>query len=126
MKRLDILKKELEEIKNLRCLSYNLIDKATEWYEHEIECIEKYGSANPDYPDTEEEYIKIPRGSLKYRGKDFVFYNINYLKEHWKMEEHLIMENPLTETWNGIHGQITAPAGAFDALWAEGDDDTDI
>ena len=95
MDRLTTLKLELELIKNLRCLSYDLLDKCIEWYEHEIECIEKYGAANPEYPDTVEEYIKIPRKSLKYRGKDFVFYNVNWLREHWKSEERLLLENPL-------------------------------
>ena len=49
MDRLTLLKQELSQIKGLRVLSYNLINKAIEWYEHEIECIEKYGAENPDY-----------------------------------------------------------------------------
>lgn len=99
MDRLTLLKNELDQIKGLRVLSYNLVNKAIEWYEHEIEYIEKYGAENPDYPDESEEYIRIPRKSLKYRGKDFVFYNINWLKEHWKLEERLLLKNPLTEPY---------------------------
>ena len=49
MDRLTTLKLELELIKNLRCLSYNLLDKVIEYYEHEIECIEKYNSENREY-----------------------------------------------------------------------------
>ena len=49
MDRLTTLKLELELIKNLRCLSYNLLDKVIEYYEHEIECIEKYNSENSEY-----------------------------------------------------------------------------
>ena len=49
MDRLTTLKLELELIKNLRCLSYDLLDKCIEWYEHEIECIEKYNSENREY-----------------------------------------------------------------------------
>ena len=31
-----------------------------------------------------------------------------------------------TETWNGIHGQITAPKGTFERIFNEADDDNDI
>jgi hypothetical protein len=47
--RLDKLKEEKEQINNMKCLSFDLIEKCNEWYDHEIECIEKYGSANPTY-----------------------------------------------------------------------------
>ena len=49
MDRLTTLKLELELIKNLRCLNYNLLDKVIEYYEHEIEFIEKYNSENREY-----------------------------------------------------------------------------
>ena len=48
MKRLDLLKKELTIINNLDCLSFNVKEKAVEYYKHEIECIEMFGSVNPD------------------------------------------------------------------------------
>jgi hypothetical protein len=51
MKRLDVLRKELNIIENLQCLSYNLIEQCREYYQHEIECIEKYDSPNPDYKE---------------------------------------------------------------------------
>ena len=51
MKRLDLLKAELEVVKNLDCLALNIKEQAVDYYNHEIECIEKYGSANPDYGD---------------------------------------------------------------------------
>lgn len=47
--RLDLLKFEREQIQNLQCLRLDVKDKALEHYDHEIECIEKYGSANPVY-----------------------------------------------------------------------------
>ena len=31
-----------------------------------------------------------------------------------------------SETWNGIHAQITAPKGTFERIFNEADDDTDI
>lgn len=49
MRRLDLLKKELKIIKELDCLALNIKEQAEEYYNHEIECIEKYGSPNPDY-----------------------------------------------------------------------------
>lgn len=49
--RLDVLKQEREQIKNMKCLSFNLIEKCVEYYDHEIECIEIYRSANPVYED---------------------------------------------------------------------------
>lgn len=48
MKRLEKLKQERETIRGMKCLSFDLIDKCTEYYDHEIECIEKYGSSNPE------------------------------------------------------------------------------
>lgn len=49
MTRLEILKAEKEQIKDLRCLSFNLMDKCIEWYDREIEAIEVYGAENKDY-----------------------------------------------------------------------------
>lgn len=49
MTRLDYLKKELETIKSLQCLAFNVKKQAVDYYNHEIECIEVYGSANPEY-----------------------------------------------------------------------------
>lgn len=51
MTRLETLKQEKEEIMRMHCLSFGLKDKCAEWYDHEIECIEKYGSANPEYEE---------------------------------------------------------------------------
>lgn len=56
MKRLDVLKMELDSINNLHCLSFNVKEAAQAYYEHEIECIEKYGSPNPEYAE-----IRKPR-----------------------------------------------------------------
>ena len=37
------------------------------------------------------------------------------------------MVEPLeTETWNGMHGQITAPKGTFEKIFNDADDDNDI
>lgn len=49
MRRLDLLKKELEIVKNMNCLALNIKEQAVDYYNHEIDCIEKYGSANPGY-----------------------------------------------------------------------------
>ena len=49
MKRLEKLKAELEIVKSLRCLSLNLMEECKKYYEHEIKCIEDYGSDNPEY-----------------------------------------------------------------------------
>lgn len=35
-------------------------------------------------------------------------------------------ENEETETWNGFHGQITAPKGTFEQIFNDTDDDNDI
>jgi len=35
-------------------------------------------------------------------------------------------ESEETETWNGIHAQITAPKGTFERIFNEADDDNDI
>ena len=49
MTRLDILKSEKEQIKDMHCLAFNLVDKCIEWYDKEIEAIEVYGASNPEY-----------------------------------------------------------------------------
>ena len=51
MTRLEILKAEKEQIKDLRCLSFSLMDKCTEWYDREIEAIEVHGASNEVYKD---------------------------------------------------------------------------
>ena len=43
MSRLEILKAELEAIKSLKTLSFELKEKCVKWYEHEIWVIEEYG-----------------------------------------------------------------------------------
>lgn len=49
MKRLDALKQEKEQIINMSCLAYSIKEAAVKYYDHEIECIEQWGSANPEY-----------------------------------------------------------------------------
>ena len=51
MKRLDLLKKEREQIHNMQCLSFNLIEECEKYYNHEIECILRYNSPNPEVTD---------------------------------------------------------------------------
>ena len=41
MSRLEILKQEREQISQMQCLSFDLMEKCREWYDHEIECIEE-------------------------------------------------------------------------------------
>lgn len=49
MTRLEMLKKELNEITEMDCLAYSIKEAAVKYYLHEIECIEKWGSPNPNY-----------------------------------------------------------------------------
>ncbi len=51
MTRLEPLKQEKEEIMRMHCLSFGLKDKCVEWYDHEIECIEKWGAENREVED---------------------------------------------------------------------------
>ena len=37
-----------------------------------------------------------------------------------------MVEPQETETWNGYHGQITAPNGTFERILNDADDDSDI
>ena len=53
MSRLEILKQEREQISQMRCLSFDLMEKCKEWYDHEIECIEVYGDENPEMDEEE-------------------------------------------------------------------------
>lgn len=54
MTRLDILKKEREQIKGMQCLAFKLIDDCLEWYDREIEAIEVYGAPNKEYDEIKE------------------------------------------------------------------------
>ena len=51
MKRLDLLRKELNMIHNMQCLSFNLKEECEKYYAHEIACIELYNSSNPEVTD---------------------------------------------------------------------------
>ena len=88
MDRLTTLKLELELIKNLRCLSYDLLDKCIEWYEHEIECIEKYNSENREYDMPE--YMKSFKELIDSFSIDMA---IEALSEPTKTEPTTITEN---------------------------------
>ena len=63
MHRLEKLKKELSQIKTMDCLAFNIKEQAEQYYNHEIECIEKFGSSNPDYSPkievAETEIVKV-------------------------------------------------------------------
>lgn len=52
--RLELLKKEKEVVKGLKCLSYCKLQIVLDHYNHEIECIETFGSPNPIYEQEEE------------------------------------------------------------------------
>lgn len=43
MTRIEILKQELEQIKEMHCLAYDIKEQAIKWYENEIKVIEEYG-----------------------------------------------------------------------------------
>ena len=51
--RLDILKQERDQIKNMRCLSFNLIEECVKYYDHEILCITDFNAQNHVYEDEE-------------------------------------------------------------------------
>lgn len=53
--RLEKLKAEKEIIQNMKCLSFDLREKCIEWYDKEIECIEKDESSAEDEKVTLEE-----------------------------------------------------------------------
>ena len=40
--------------------------------------------------------------------------------------QHLPSIQPKTETWEGIHAQVTAPKGTFDKIWNEAEDKNEI
>lgn len=138
MDRLTMLKTELAQIKGFHVLSYDLLDKCIEYYEHEIECIEKYGSPNPVYEQTKRvdveltneqaiiildsahddfvddysaefmkayemgmralsgdqkecnDFVCVPKKVLKFRCKEIVAYNVEYLKKNCEREMKLL------------------------------------
>lgn len=53
MTRLQKLHEERSEILMMQTLSYELMEKCREWYDNEIECIEKYGAPNPEMREKE-------------------------------------------------------------------------
>lgn len=59
MTRLDILKQERDQIKDMQCLSFALMDDCKEWYDREIEAIEVYGAPNKEYDEVQAHYKKL-------------------------------------------------------------------
>ena len=55
MNRLELLKQEKETISKMKTLSFDLKEQCQEWYDHEIECIEEYGSPNPEIKEANDE-----------------------------------------------------------------------
>ena len=53
--RLEILKKEREQIKGMHCLAFKLIDDCLNYYDSEIEAIEKYGTPNREMEVVDDE-----------------------------------------------------------------------
>lgn len=64
--RCDLLKFELETLKEFKCLSFDLADKIRDYYQHEIECIEKNGAANPTI-EISREYMNMLKPFVKNR-----------------------------------------------------------
>ena len=54
--RLDKLKEEKAIIEGLECLRFDVMEKAIEHYDREINAIEIYHSANPTYEEMVSEY----------------------------------------------------------------------
>lgn len=52
MKRLEVLKEELQQIKDMKTLSFELKRKAIVYFETEIEAIVNYGARNDDVDRT--------------------------------------------------------------------------
>ena len=49
--RLEKLKAEMKIVQALQCLRFDLMEECVDHYEHEIKCIECFGSPNPVYDD---------------------------------------------------------------------------
>ena len=58
MKRLELLKKEQETVRQLKTLCFDLKEKVDDYYFKEIMAIEDFGAPNPEYVDQEEKDIK--------------------------------------------------------------------
>lgn len=56
--RLDELKKEREQIKGMHCLAFKLIDKCLDWYDSEIDAIEKWGSPNEEFEISDDDDLR--------------------------------------------------------------------
>jgi len=59
MTRLKTLKQEKEQIINMDCLAFSIKEAAVKYYDHEIECIEQWGSPNPEYKDKSIGWIPV-------------------------------------------------------------------
>lgn len=51
MTRLEVLEREKEIVKGLKCLPFGLKDEVMENYQREITAIVKYGAPNPEYEE---------------------------------------------------------------------------
>lgn len=48
MTRLELLYQEMELVKNLYCMCFDIKEKAIEYYKNEIRAIEEFDSINPE------------------------------------------------------------------------------
>ena len=63
---------------------------------------------------------------LKAEVNDY-FHGLNAVgKIDYICYDRIKAESEETETWNGIHAQITAPKGTFERIFNDADDDNDI
>ena len=68
MTRLELLKKEKAIVMGLKTLSYDCIDECIRHFDHEIECIEVYGSNNPECGLTDEMMEHYKKLAEHYNG----------------------------------------------------------
>ena len=93
------------------------------------------------YSDAMRDFRKEPKTGHwiegKYRNDDIRYNDSSYkcdkcgriidFKENYCPNCGAKMIEPQeTETWNGYHGQITAPKGTFERIFNDADDDNDI
>ena len=90
------------------------------------EIIERPFNWNDNLSEIAQEDFSMIRQSLSYGTATSIGMALAKLelleKQGCKVEPQ---ESEKTETWNGIHAQITAPKGTFEKIFNDADDDDD-
>lgn len=117
---------EVNEAHNKAIKALEQEPKTGHWIEHDMEDMREKGYYRCSVCGTGyQRFVKgIRKSDVPYiDGQEYTLHNIDNYCPNCGAK---MVEPQESETWNGIHAQITAPKGTFEQIFNEADDDNDI